>query len=209
MKASTILAAATLLSAGASAHAQSAAKPLPPLNAKSARVVHSWAQCTARYQRNASRELLAMDYRTEAYAAALGALARKSGRCLYPGESLRFHGSLLFAGGLAESLYERDFAGDDADTLTARLNAAQPISARDEIEVIALCVARSKPGMVRALLATKPVAEDEKAALIALAPTLAGCIRAGEQGRISRFAMRSLFALSLYRLSAHARGQSL
>lgn len=180
-----------------------AAQPAPQsvrVSPDAARVIVSWGRCTARSQTRATRALLAMDFRTDAYWSELGKLARKAGQCLYPGEVLRFRGSLLFAGALAEGLYERDDLSGAG--LAARVEAAPAIAARDGTEVIGLCVARRDPIAVRAVLATRPASDDERAAMGALKTTLAGCVPAGLDVRFGRPALRSLVALGLYRLTA-------
>lgn len=150
-----------------------------------------------------------MDFRKAEYWEAVRKLARKSGFCLFPGEEFRLHGSLLVAGGLAESLYEQEFAKDDAAALARRLDARTPIQARDEVELIGLCVARRDPAGVRSLLATKPAQTEERTAILALKPVLQGCMQAGTQARLSRHALRALFALGLYRLTRHANAVAL
>lgn len=177
-----------------------------PMKARTALVVHSWADCAGRWQSADARALLAMDYRTEDYWDAVRKLARKSGQCLFPGESLRLSGSLLFAGGLAESLFEREYGREDMSAVAARFEAAKPIEARDEFEAIGLCVARRDPAGVRVLLATRPATDAEKSSLRQLAPTLQGCVRSGAQVRIGRYALRPLVALGLYRLTMNASG---
>lgn len=189
-------------------HAPPEPSGLPPVNAKSAKVVYDWARCTARRHREDARGLLALDYRTSEYSTALRALAARSGRCLFPGESLRFNGSVLFAGGLAEGLFEQEFGSRDMGVLATQVQGSPAIAARDEIEVTALCVARRDTRGVGRLLATKPGSEAELADIGALKSVMAGCVPAGSQARFSRWTLRPLLALALYRLARHATGSA-
>lgn len=177
---------------------------LQPVNSRTAKIVYGWARCTTRRHRDDARDLLQLDYRTPEYGAALRALAGKSGRCLFPGESLRLNGSVLFAGGLAENLFRQEFARGNMVELATKVQTSPPISARDEIEMAALCVARREPRDVGALLATQPGSEVELSRMGALKPVLVGCVPAGSQVRFSRWTLRPLLALAVYRLARHA-----
>jgi len=200
----TVSAALAFAAAGTAQAQYARRQPAKPAMAEAARVIHSWSSCTAKRHRGDARQLLQMDYRTEQYDDALRKLARKSQNCLYPGDEIRIHGSLLFAGGLAEALYERDHAQFDVEAFGRRLAAAPAITARDNVEMIGLCVARRAHGNVRAMLVTKPASAEERAAIATLTPTFEECVAAGMHARMSRAALRSLFALGLYRWSLDA-----
>jgi hypothetical protein len=66
-------------------------------------------------------------------------------------------------------------------------------------EGFAQCVVRRNPGNVRDLLATTPTGPAEAAAIRRIVPDLQPCIAAGTTLRFNKVAMRSLFALGLYR----------
>lgn len=87
------------------------------------------------------------------------------------------------------------------DSFTGRL---APAAARQSSR--SRRVPRRAPAQVRELLATRAASAEEKAALAALTPVFQGCVASGTQARMSRYALRPLFALGLYRLTIHAAG---
>jgi hypothetical protein len=59
------------------------------------------------------------------------------------------------------------------------------------------------------LLASAPASASEEAAVRALRPRLAACLRAGLTAHFNRPALRALLALSAYRLVEHNRGRDI
>lgn len=164
------------------------------------RVLSDYAQCVARLQAGSARALLAMDYRTEAYQRALRRLAEDSGTDCGPAGSLRF-GGVLFTGGLAERLLRDGFQPGDLASHVALDPSRPPVAARDEVELMDICVVRAAPNEVAALLRTVPETPAETAALRAIAPHLAPCLREGVSLNQNRMMLRASLALAAYRLS--------
>lgn len=164
------------------------------------RVLHDFAGCVAgdRWARARVRAILAMDYRTDAAREALRSFIATRRICVAPYSALRAH-RLVFAGALAENLLPRDRA---LATLVAFDPARPPVQARDEREVMSLCVVRADPEAVGTLLATVPASAEEGAALRALSPLLGRCLRAGAQTRVNGLEVRALLALAAWRLAA-------
>jgi hypothetical protein len=195
-----ILSAAAL---GASASAQQ-----PPRFDRDAttpeeiRILARFSNCVARFNPQRSRALLALDYRTAQYRRDMLQLAGANDECLPPGSRLAF-GGVLFTGGLAENLLRRGGALADLSAFVALDPARPAIAARDEIELMALCVVRASPAKVSALLQTAPASEEEGAALRTLMPDFNSCLSAGGSVRVNRLSGRAILALAAYRLADH------
>lgn len=199
-----ILTAAAL---GASASASASAEQRPRLDRdattpEEVRVLARFSSCVARFNRERSRALLALDYRTDQYRRELLRLAGANNECIPAGSRLAF-GGVLFAGGLAENLLRRGGALADLRAFVA-LDLARPaIVSRDEIELMALCVVRASPAKVSALLETAPTSEEEGAVLRALMPDFNSCLSAGSSVRVNRLSGRAILALAAYRVADH------
>jgi hypothetical protein len=165
------------------------------------RALHDFGRCVARdhWSRGRVREVLAMDYRTDASRQALRGFVQDRGQCVAPDHMLSAN-LLLFAGGLAEASLPRD---RDLAAAVAYDPARPPFQARDEIEVMSLCAVRADPASVATLFATVPASAEEGAALRALAPHLGQCLRAGGRTRLNPLEIRALLALAAWRLSEH------
>lgn len=161
----------------------------------SVQMVLNFAKCAAKRTPAGAEALLAMDFRTPEYGAALRQYVRGHNYC-GPNTKLKFNG-LLFAGGLAETLL------DKTPNVAARLapvSGAAPAVARTELEAVGLCLSRRAPNEVVALLATDPTSEAERVALSAITPQLSGCLAKGQQARFNRPGLRALIATAAYRL---------
>ncbi|HYI47985.1 MAG TPA: hypothetical protein VEX35_05910 [Allosphingosinicella sp.] len=166
------------------------------------RILARFSSCVALSHRGRSRALLALDYRTDQYRREMLRLAGDNADCVPSGGRLAF-GAVLFAGGLAEYLLRRDGAMADLGAFVALDPARPSIAARDETELMALCVVRASPAKVSALLRTGPASEEEGAALRALMPELNSCLSAGSSVRLNRLSGRAILALAAYRLVDH------
>jgi hypothetical protein len=166
------------------------------------RILARFSNCVARLNPARSRALLALDYRTDQYRRDMLRLAGHNDDCVPPGSRLAF-GAVLFAGGLAENLLRRRGAVADLGAFVALDPARPAIAARDEIELMALCVVRASPAKVSALLQTGPASEEEGAALRTLMPELNSCLSAGSSVRVNRLSSRAILALAAYRLADH------
>lgn len=81
------------------------------------------------------------------------------------------------------------------------------LSGRDPtVNEMAVCVAEQNPAGIRALIATKAEAPEEKAAVQAIAPTLGPCLPQGATLKANRQGLRAALAEALYqRVVAPAR----
>ena len=165
-----------------------------PTTADDIGVLHRYSHCAARRDTIQVRRLLAMDYRSAGYIAALHRLAQRNAECAPPG-SLRF-GLLLFAGAMAESLVRWRLEGSDLASWTAPVANQPPLAARDETEVMALCTVRAAPAEIATLLATRPASDREAAAIRALMPPIGNCLASGVRATLNRPAIRSVLALA-------------
>lgn len=167
--------------------------------------LYDYARCVTQdhWAAGRARAILAMDYRTHAASEALRSFVVTRNMCVPPASALSAN-SLLFAGALAEKLLPRD---RDLATLVAYDPARPPFQARDEREVMSLCVVRADPAAVAALFATAPASAEEAAALRALAPRLGQCLRTGAETRVNGLQVRALLALAAWRLAALNEGR--
>ena len=167
--------------------------------------LHVFAACMVDRYGPGVRRLLALDYRGRAYDSALNTLAREGSRCLpFAFGQLRSAG-VLMAGAFAEKLLPRALAGSRLADRVAYDPSRPPVTARDDGEYLALCVVRTMPDEVMALLATRPASEEERAAIGVLRPRLGPCLRAGAAARINAPGLRAILALAAYRLVSQQR----
>jgi hypothetical protein len=169
------------------------------------RAAHRYAGCVVTHRAAEARALLAMDFRTRAYGRAMQRLYRARLDCNHVFEDVGgFRSSgLLVAGSLAEALLQRDLAGQPLAPRVAYDPARPVIQARNEGEVMAICVVRTGPAETSRLLATVPDSRDEYDALVAMSPVLSGCTPRG-QARFTREALRAIIALAAYRLVTYS-----
>jgi hypothetical protein len=188
------MAAAAALAVAGSAAAQ-------PPQSRSQPELHQFAACVARGETRRARDVLAMDYRTPEYDAALIALLRAGTYCAeHPALNANHR---FFAARIAEALLLADVRGGDLAGHVAFDPARPAIQARDETELMAICTVRAAPDRVGALFATRPASADESAAIQALMPQIGQCLAAGATGQFNRAAIRSILDLAAYRLSQH------
>ncbi|HEX8217169.1 MAG TPA: hypothetical protein VF577_06870, partial [Allosphingosinicella sp.] len=154
------------------------------------------SRCIARRRGADAEELLAMDYRDQAYDRTARAIATRSATCA-GGDRPRFS-RLLFAGGLAEELLAA--RASSVGLQSQARPRPEPVVVGDSTEAIATCVVRRQPALVANLLATPPASAEEDRAVRELAPHVAGCVMPGEIARISQPSLRALAALAAYRL---------
>jgi hypothetical protein len=164
-------------------------------DALSVQMVYNFAACAAKRTPAGAKALLEMDFRTPSYGKALHRFTRGHNMCA-AGARIRFN-SLIFAGSLAEQLLKA------SPHLAPRVMPAAgvaPIPVRSVMEGTAICVVRSAPEQVEALLATKPTTPEEAVAIEKLTPSLPRCVPSGQQSRFNRPGLRALVALAAYRL---------
>ena len=170
-----------------------------PIDKFAVEIMHSYGRCVARRDPRRARELLAMDYQTEDYSKALRRLADRNSSCVPSAGRLKFN-SVLFAGALAEALIKSETKGAD---LTQRITidpqkVAVPL--RSELDDMALCTIAESPAESAHLIATKPMSPEESQAIRALAPALTQCLRKGMTVTFNRPALRSVMALTAWRI---------
>ena len=161
--------------------------------------LHQFARCVVERSPRAAESLIGRDYGSLDYGDVHRRIEREHGDCAM-GEHPAFSG-MLFAGGLAEALLERDHAPATLPALFAYDPSLPAIQARNESEVMALCTVRRAPRETAALLATDPESPAEAAAVRAVAAALPDCVRRGQPVRLNRPGLRALLALAALKLA--------
>ncbi|HEX9954855.1 MAG TPA: hypothetical protein VGB48_06540 [Allosphingosinicella sp.] len=196
-----LFAIVAMLAVGAGAPAEKPAASNP----KDIKMMHDLARCLVARKGSQVQRLLATDYRTDAYRSSVRRFARGASSCASFSGSLKM-ANVLMAGSLAEAMLA---TSDNATPLARRLAydpAAPAVPARDDGEYLGLCLARTQPEAVEALLATAPESDAEKAKVASMVPTIAPCVQAGASARINRTGLRALVALAAYRLTTSSAG---
>jgi len=194
--------AAAALAAPAAAQETQVTPDTPPATAQDRAILHEFARCVAGRWPDQAASLIAGFSNSDEDRRALLRLTDDSSRACLGRGVLRFAPE-LFIGGMAERLIERD-AG--SATLAARvaLNPdAAPFTARDETEVMSICIARAAPAEVASLFASTPGTPEERAAFQAIGPGISPCLARGTELRVNRPGLRAMLARSVYRLIRH------
>ena len=171
----------------------------PHVTPQAVRMLHAFARCVALESPSEARALLARDPESAGFVNGLMRLLDHNTHCLD-------HGSLagnrrFFAARMAEALLLRDLHGGELATRVA-FDADRPaLQARDETELMSVCIVRAAPTEVAALFGTEPAGSREAEAMRVLAPHLSRCLRQGVEGHFNRPAIRSMLALAAFRLS--------
>jgi hypothetical protein len=130
--------------------------------------------------------------------------------CSFGQVRMRFNAE-LFRAALFSALYQRDFGRvpplPSFDSVPPLVIASEFAGPEDAIpreivftRTVGDCVARADPAAAHRLVTTKVASADEKEALGAVVPRLAGCLAAGRQTAFSRSMLRGLLAEALYKL---------
>ena len=164
--------------------------------------MHNFGGCVVGMTPAGAREVLAMDYRTNAYQEKLRRLAKGHDRCTRPGTELKFSG-VLFAGAMAETLLEQR-----RDGLSAASQFKSPLPARSPLEAMALCTVLTSPADVSRLLATDVATDKESLAADALMQTLNACLSGADKAELNRPALRSVLALAAWRIATTVESNS-
>jgi hypothetical protein len=167
----------------------------------SVQAVHNFAACLADTTPKGARELLAIDYREDAYKNALRRFVKghADGRCLYA--SVLRSNDVLISGGMAERLLVETVKPDRFRSLVAYDAKKSPIAARSPMEATAICVVRAEPAKTYAIFQTEPTSGYEGHAMQAIAPSLMNCVKAGQKVTLNKPGLRALLALAAYRLT--------
>jgi len=181
------------------ARASGAAGPADSYDAEDVRNLVQFSRCIARRRPADAEELLAMDYRQDAFDRTARSIASRSTSCA-PRGRLRFS-RLLFAGGLAEELLAARPGGSGLPATLATAAPAAPPQDPDVTEAIGHCLVRTPSAPVAALLATAPASAEENQIVRELTPHVAGCVAPGQIARISQPSLRAIAAIAGYRLA--------
>ena len=167
----------------------------------SVQAVHNFAACLADTTPRGAQQLLAMDYRDEAYKKTLRRFARghDDGRCM--NASVLRSNDVLIAGGVAERLLIETVKSDRFRSLVAYDATKAPIAARSSMEATAICVVRAEPAKTYAIFQSEPTSGGEGHAMQAIAPALMNCVKAGQKVTLNKPGLRALLALAAYRLT--------
>ena len=172
-------------------------------SAEDRQVLLRFSRCVVGRQRAQASALALADYRADTYQDGLRRLTTGNSGCVPGGRGRLQFGGILFAGDLAEVLLiEAAPRGSLAGRVA--LNPAAPLfAARDQGEVMSVCVVRAAPAETEALLATVHGSPEEAAALGAVAPHIGPCLAEGAAMRLNRPGLRAMLALAAYRLVRH------
>lgn len=171
-----------------------------PTSTPQARVIlQNFGTCVADRSPDLSAQTLAEDFRSNAYTNRLRHVTRVNEDCFRGSRRanrLR-SANLLVAGSIAERLVERDAAPVNVQLARAASRAAP--EARSPAEAVALCVVRSTPDDVAALLATEVASESEAIAARALGPVIGLCNQSGQGIEMSEAGLRAILATAAFR----------
>ena len=171
--------------------------------AEDRQVLLRFSRCVAGRQRAQASALVLANYSPDDYQAALRRLSSSQSGCIPGGRGRLQFGGILFAGDLSEILLAE---AAPRGSLAARV-ALRPghalFPARDQSEVMSVCVVRAAPAETEALLATEHGSPAEGVAVNALAPHIGPCLAEGAAIRLNRPGLRAMLALAAYRLVRH------
>jgi hypothetical protein len=189
----SMLAMALLVAAPAAA--QRAAAPASP----EARVaVAKFAQCIVRTSPAKVHDVLTQDFRTRAYGQALRVLSDNNRDCYRTRATMRA-GGLALAAALAEAMIKADPRPLRSRLAAAAVGKTAPTYAPSD--AVAMCVARSAPDEVTALLSAPIASPEEVAAAAKLGLAVNLCSRQ-QATNITGYGLRAILATATYRLLA-------
>lgn len=172
---------------------------MPASTPQARATLQNFGACVADRSPDLSAQTLAEDFRTSTYTSRLRHVTRVNEDCFRGSRRanrLR-SANLLVAGSIAERLLERDAAPVNVQLAHA---AARPApEARSLAEGVALCVVRSTPDDVAALLASDVASESEATAARALGPVISLCNQSGQGIEMSNAALRAILATAAFR----------
>lgn len=166
--------------------------------------MHDYAICLVTKRPNIVRDTLKLDFQTQEYKKQIDDLGTAKSSCVQRGR-MRM-ATVLFAGSLAEALFELDYRGKQAAAILPADWTANPIAARSETEMVALCMVQKHPTEIQAIFSTKPASDTEKAAFVPLIADMPSCVSSGSTLQFNRPLLRSIFALGMYRAARHFGG---
>ena len=167
-----------------------------PLNAEARGKLLEFGRCAAQRSPEMAARTLSMNFTTSAYRTGISQLSRNNEGCLQGARRMR-GGGLLFAGALAEGLLDRGEAPLNVRLARAAAGAAPP--AYSPSDRVAICVVRSVPDQVAALLDTTPASEGEEAAIQQLLPAFHLCAQNGPRISSNEAGLRAMLATAAFR----------
>jgi hypothetical protein len=174
----------------------------PPATAQDRAILHDFARCVARRSPSQAAYLIAGFSNSDENRRAMLRLTNDWSRACLGRGVLRFAPE-LFIGGMAERLIELDAGSATLASRVALNPALAPLVARNETEVMSICIARAAPAEVASLFASAPGTPEERAAFQAIGPSIAPCLAQGAELRVNRPGLRAILALAVYRMIRH------
>ena len=167
-------------------------------------VLSDFAECVVRYSPEKAHSVLTMDFRTRAYRNALRAIAGVNRDCLRIRGTMRASG-LPFAAAMAEELLRQSATPLNAQLVRAAGTEAPTYSPSDQV---AMCIARSDPDNVAALVASTIASPAEEQAARSLELATKRCSPPGVSLDVDSYGLRSILATASYRLLATHDGEA-
>lgn len=186
-----------------SAAAPLAAQDRRPATPEARKALAVFAQCVAASSPAKAHSALTRDFRTSSYRQELRVLAETNRDCHKVRASMRFTAGLPFSAALAEALIHRD--PTPLKSRLARAAGGNHAPTYAPSDAVAMCIARSVPDDVTALLSA-PIASPAEAAAARLATPLRLCNRGRPWIQTDTYGLRAMVATATYRLLA-AQGQ--
>lgn len=163
------------------------------------RALHRFSRCVAGEKPAEARAILASGYRSDDSGGPLRRIASEGLKCAPVGR-LSVSG-ILFAGAMAEALVHQRIRDHDLAALLAAASVGRPpLAARDETEVMSLCVVQEAPAEVTALFDSEAGSEREAIRLRALMPRLNACLARNLRLVTNPSGIRASLALAAWRL---------
>lgn len=189
---------AMLMAALVGAASAEAQQPAPSHTPAARAAIADFAGCVARRSPDKAHSALTMDFTSSDYRAALRALAEVNRDCHGSRSTIRA-GGLAFAAAMAEALLRNSPAPLNVRLLNAAGRQAPTFTRSDRV---AMCIARSDPDNVAALLQSPIAGPAEAAAAGALQVARTRCSPPGVALAADGYALRSILATASYRLLA-------
>jgi hypothetical protein len=165
------------------------------------RMLATHARCIVDHVPARVRALLAMDTASADAARDGLSLVQDVPACQFSSDSSMTYSVMLWDGDLAEVMVVQGLAAGGLAARVAADSSRPPVQARNETELMGLCVVRADPAGAETLFRTVPMTPPETNALNAILPHVSPCLRRGVQMNLNRMMLRATLALAAYRLS--------
>lgn len=155
-----------------------------------------YGACVADHSPDKAGEALLMDFRTPQYRNRMRMLSENNRACF--GRRGVMRGSqLLFAGAIAERLLDK--GQGPLNVRLARAASAPAIESRSATDAVAICIARSMPDQVAALLQSEVASDGEAAAAAEVEALVPRCWQGNRPLEVTREGLRAMLATATYR----------